>query len=160
MICVTRIAQNGFTYLAALFLVATMGIMFASIGTIWSTAQQREKERELLFVGKQFRYAIEQYYEKSPGAIKKFPTTLDDLLKDERQLATQRYLRKIFVDPMTRLTKWGVVQAPEGGVMGVYSLSERRPLKIDNFEEDEHSFVGKVKYSEWQFVYIPTKRLK
>ena len=151
----TRNGQDGFTYLAALFLVAVMGAMLASTGMLWSTAQQRDKERELLFVGDQFRYAIGQYYEKSPGAVKKYPDTLDDLLKDERQLATQRYLRKIFIDPMTRLNKWGVVQAPEGGIMGVYSLSEERPLKVDNFSEADQRLAGKAKYSEWQFIYTP-----
>jgi len=151
----TRKGQSGFTYLAALFLVAVMGAMLASIGMLWSTAQQRDKERELLFVGGQFRNAIKQYYEKSPGAVKKYPDTLDNLLKDERQLATQRYLRKIYIDPMTRIAKWGVVHAPEGGIMGVYSLSEERPLKVDNFTGDNTGLAGKIKYSEWQFNYTP-----
>ncbi len=124
---------------------------------LWSTAQRRDKERELLFVGNQFRKAIGQYYEKSPGAVKKYPGTLSDLLKDERQLATQRYLRKIFIDPMTRTNKWGLVQAPEGGIMGVYSLSEAHPFKTDNFREADQRLAGKMKYSEWQFIYTPVR---
>jgi type II secretory pathway pseudopilin PulG len=149
--------QAGFTYLAVLFLVTVMGAMLAATGTIWSTAQQREKERELLFDGNQFRRAIGLYYEKSPGAIKKYPATLNDLLKDERQLATQRYLRRIFIDPMSRSNKWGLVPAPEGGIMGVYSLSEDRPFKTKKFTEANSEFAGKTKYSEWHFVYRPVQ---
>jgi len=157
VICVARADQGGFTYLAVLFLVAVMGVALASTGMLWSTAQQREKERELLLVGDQFRKAIGQYYEKSPGAVKKYPNTLSDLLKDERQLATQRYLRKIFIDPMTRTSKWGLVPAPEGGIMGVYSLSESRPLKTANFSEANLALAEKTKYSEWLFVYRPVQ---
>lgn len=152
-----RSSQAGFTYLAALFFVGMLGAMLASTGVVWSTMQQRNKERELLLIGEQFSRAIGQYYEKSPGSVKKYPQTLNDLLKDERQLATQRYLRKIFIDPMTRANKWGLVQAPEGGIMGVYSLSESHPLKTANFGEANPGFEGRAKYSEWLFVYRPVQ---
>lgn len=147
--------QTGFTYLAALFMIAILGAVLAATGVVWSTAQQREKERELLLIGQQFREAISQYYEHSPGLLKKYPETLNDLLKDERQLATHRYLRKLFIDPMTKLNKWGLVPAPGGGIMGVYSLSDGKPLKTENFNEKNQDFAGKGKYSEWRFVYRP-----
>ena len=113
-----RLRQLGVTYLAVLFLVATMGAIWAAIGNIWSTTSQREKEKELLLIGAQFRTAIGQYYEKSPGALKKYPETLEDLLKDNRQLGTQRYLRKVFIDPITKTSKWGFVMSPHGGDYG------------------------------------------
>lgn len=152
----SRAQQAGFTYLAALFLVAMLAAMAASVCVIWSTAYQRDKERELLLVGEQFRNAIGQYYEKSPGTLKKYPTTLNDLLKDERQLSTQRYLRKIYIDPMTRSNKWGLVLAPEGGIMGVHSLAEDKPIKRENFSDANQGLAGKTKYSEWLFVYRPS----
>ncbi|MDO9052966.1 MAG: type II secretion system protein [Gallionella sp.] len=152
-----RVRQSGFTYLAALFLVAIMGAVLATTGVVWSTSQQRDRERELLLVGKQFRDAIGQYYEHSPGSLKKYPETLDDLLKDERQLATRRYLRKVFIDPMTRTNKWGVVPALGGGIMGVYSLSDDKPLKTGNFNDNDQYLAGKTKYSEWRFIYRPVQ---
>jgi len=85
-----RFRQSGVTYLAMLFLVAVMGTLWAAVGEIWSTANQREKEKELLLIGAQFREAIRQYYEHSPGILKKYPGTLEDLMKDERQPGTQR----------------------------------------------------------------------
>ncbi len=147
--------QSGFTYLAILFAVAISGVILAVTGVNWSQAAQREKEQELLFVGNQFRQAIALYYEKSPGTVKRYPRTLSDLLKDERQLSVQRYLRKIYLDPMTRKTDWGIVAAPDGGVMGVYSLSDATPLKTANFEYADRAFEGATKYTDWMFAYVP-----
>jgi type II secretory pathway pseudopilin PulG len=149
------VRQAGFTYLTALFLVATLGVMWAAIGTVWEKVSQREKEKELLLVGEQFRNAIGAYYEKSPGSLKKYPETLEDLLQDKRQLGVQRYLRKIYLDPMTRSNKWGLVKSPLGGIMGVYSLSEKMPVKRSGFEGGQADLSGKTKYSEWIFVYRP-----
>lgn len=151
--------QSGFTYLAVLFFVAIMGVALAATGMLWSTARQRDKEQELLFVGNEFRKAVASYYERTPGAVKRYPASLDDLLKDNRHLATQRYLRKVYNDPMTGRAEWGTVRAPDGGIMGVHSLSERSPLKTGNFRPADRAFVGKSSYAEWKFVYVPIYQL-
>jgi hypothetical protein len=67
------------------------------------------------------------YFQRSPGTAKRYPARLGDLLEDRRFLSRQRYLRRIYVDPMTGKAEWGLVQAPQGGVMGVYSLAEGKP---------------------------------
>ena len=59
------------------------------------------------------------------------------------------------MDPMTRSYKWGIVEAPQGGIMGVYSLSTKHSLKTGNFGAADRDLAGKTKYSEWQFVYLP-----
>jgi type II secretory pathway pseudopilin PulG len=146
----------GFTYLGILFFVATMGIVLAVTGVIWSTANQREKERELLFVGHEFRKAIAAYYERSPGTVKRYPANFNDLLKDNRQLATVRHLRRLHADPMTSRPEWGIVKAPDNGIMGVYSLSTQVPIKRSNFLIRDTSFENADKYSQWRFVYEPT----
>jgi len=148
-------ADSGFAYLTVLFLVALIGVSLAAAGTLWHIAQQREKEKELLFVGDQFRQAIGRYYQRTPGAVKKYPPTLNDLLKDKRYLTTQRYLRKRYVDPMTGTTRWGLVRAPDGGILGVYSLSNATPLKVGNFKGQDAAFTGKRHYSGWTFIYLP-----
>jgi Type II secretory pathway, pseudopilin PulG len=147
--------QSGFTYLAILFAIAIAGVVLAATGINWSHAGQREKEQELLFVGNQFRQAIALYYEKSPGTVKRYPRTLSDLLKDERQLGIQRYLRKVYIDPMTLKAEWGTVAAPDGGIMGVYSLSDIVPLKSANFDYADRTFEGAAKYADWVFAYSP-----
>ena len=145
--------QQGFTYLGLLFLIALMGATLALTGVIWHTAQKRDKERELLFVGNQFRNAIVAYYNHSPGSVKQYPKELSELLKDPRQLVTTRYLRRLYLDPFTGKTDWGLVKTQDNRIMGVYSLSEEEPIKQSNFRETDKDLEGKMRYVEWRFVY-------
>jgi hypothetical protein len=65
-------------------------------------------------------------------------------------------LRKIYVDPISGNTDWGIVKSPNGGIYGVYSLSEEEPIKHSNFSLADIGFEGKTKYSEWAFTYVKT----
>ena len=152
---VLRGRQRGFTYLGLLFLIAVMGLVLAATGTVASVERQREKEKELLFIGGQFRQAISRYYERSPGGLKQYPPNLEALLRDPRFPGSHRYLRKIYADPITGKSDWGLVDGPGGTVMGVYSLSNTKPLKAGNFSEIDKPFEGKTAYADWKFVYIP-----
>lgn len=148
-------AHAGFTYIGVLLLVALMGMVLASFGTLASVAMQREREQELLFVGGQFRHAIALYYEATPGPVKRYPPSLEALLKDARGPVTQRYLRKIYRDPISGKAEWGVVEGPGGEVTGVYSLSADKPLKTANFSAADQAFEGQAAYSGWKFIYLP-----
>jgi type II secretory pathway pseudopilin PulG len=148
-------AQDGFTYIGVLILMAIMGILAAATADLWRTERKREAETELLFIGNQYRQAIAQYYDQSPGRVRTFPASLQDLLQDPRTPATRRYLRKLFVDPITGGEEWGLVKGPAGEIMGVYSLSEDVPLKKGNFRRVDARLEDKQKYSEWQFIYTP-----
>lgn len=144
---------RGFTYLGLLVLVAASGALMAGFGVLWSHERQREKERELLWVGEQFRQAIGLYYQRTPGSVKRYPEKLEELLLDKRFLSTQRYLRRVFADPLTGKAEWGVVTAPSGGVMGVYSLAEGTPIRRGGFGEGMVGFEGASGYRGWEFVY-------
>jgi hypothetical protein len=104
----------------------------------------------------QFREAIRQYYEKSPGGLKQYPKSLEDLLEDRRAPEVRRFLRKVFRDPITNDMKWGFIESPDGGVMGVFSLSDKEPLKQSGFDRINSEFEGKEKYSDWRFYYAST----
>lgn len=150
-------SQAGVAYLALLMVIAIMGGALAAVGTIWSTVEQRDKERELLFVGNQYRRAIMQYYESSPGD-KKYPSRLDDLLSDSRFLGERRHLRQVYRDPMTNSTEWGIVRSPLGGIMGVHSQSTESALKRGSFPSQYRAFEEKQSYSEWKFEYVPPEQ--
>lgn len=150
-----RRPANGFTLIGLLIVVAGLGILLASAGEIWHTAQKRERERELLFVGHQFKQALEDYYRYTPGRAPRHPTRLEDLLKDPRAPGVQRYLRRIYRDPITGVAKWGLVRGPAGEILGVYSLSEQAPIKTGNFAMADQAFEGKTKYTDWQFMMAP-----
>jgi len=144
----------GFTYLTALFVVAILAGGLALAGTVWEQAAAREREAELLFVGHQYRRAIGLYYDSTPGTVKRYPRALEDLLKDPRQPATQRYLRKLYPDPLGG-KEWGVVKGSDGGVAGVYSLSEAKPIKVSGFKVRDAAFEGAGMYADWKFMHTP-----
>ena len=146
--------EAGAAYLMLLLAIMVMGIGLAAISEVWHTTVRREKEQELLFIGDQYRQAIGLYYAQTPaGHTQRFPLSLEDLLKDPRVPGTKRYLRKIFTDPITGEKKWGMVRAPGGGIMGVYSMSTEQPIKKTNFRSVDSVFEGRSRYSEWVFMY-------
>lgn len=147
---------RGFTYIGLLIFIALMGIALAGAGTVWHTESLREKERELLFAGEQLRRAIGLYYERTPGP-KQFPQSLEDLLLDRRYPNVQRYLRQVYRDPLTGEPEWGLVRGPQGGIVGVHSLAETRPLKRSGFRRDHEDFAVAVRHSDWKFVYRPAE---
>ncbi len=147
-------AHHGFSYVGLLILIAILGVTLAATGEMWQTTRKRDKEDELLYAGHQFRQAIQRFYQQSPVG-KGYPQTLDDLLKDPRVPNLRRYLRRIYRDPITDTTDWGLVQGPKGEIYGVYSKSEAEPIKKTNFNFADSTFEGATKYSQWQFVYLP-----
>ena len=167
MVSRTISRQRGFTYLVLLFTVAITAAGLGGTGILWHTAQQRQKEVELLFIGNQIRNAIASYYARTPGNLRRYPASLEELLKDPRFPTTVRHLRKLYRDPITANAQkpgdWGLITAPGGGIMGVYSTSEAAPLKragfdLPNrvFEERTVTLGDKMTYKEWQFVYVGT----
>lgn len=147
--------QRGVVLLGLLIVVAVMGLALGATATVWQQAQQREKERQLLFVGLQYRRAIQRYYEQSPGT-KTYPATLAVLLRDERVPDIRRHLRRPYRDPLTNAEIWGLVQAPQGGIMGVYSLAPGQPIRRANFPAELGWEEGGASYAEWRFVYVPS----
>ncbi len=147
-------SQRGFTYLGALFIVALLSAGLALAGEVWETGVKREKEAELLFIGNEYRNAIRRYYESTPGGVKRYPRTLQELLADPRQPGIHRHLRRRYRDPFGN-PEWGLVKAPDGGIAGVYSLSQEAPLKTERFALRDAGFASAKRYADWQFVYSP-----
>ncbi|WP_119154254.1 type II secretion system protein [Caldimonas tepidiphila] len=149
--------SRGFAYLAVLFFVATLGIALAAAGELWSTAERRERERELLFVGAEYRRAIALYHQRTPGVARQYPQRLEELLEDRRQPVPQRYLRRLYRDPITGSADWGLVRDEHGGIRGVHSRSGAAPLKTGNFRPADREFEGRGAYSEWVFQHAPRR---
>jgi type II secretory pathway pseudopilin PulG len=148
-------AQTGFTYLALLYAVTIIGITLATVGVVWSTQIRREKEADLLFAGDQIRAAIGRYYGDIPTGVHNYPATLADLLQDQRSPLVHRHLRRLYYDPMSASIDWQLIEAPEGGIMGVASKSVGKPIKQDNFPNGDANFKEADCYCNWQFIYVP-----
>lgn len=144
----------GFTYIGLLMMIAISGIALAGVGIVWHQDAQREREKELLFIGEEYRKAIGSYYENSPSDAKQFPKTLDDLILDRRFPVIKRHIRKLYVDPMLREEPWGIA-LQQGQIIGIYSISKQHPIKKIGFPLQYEVFSTAEKYSDWKFIYSP-----
>jgi type II secretory pathway pseudopilin PulG len=146
--------SGGFTYLGILVIIVIMGLMAAMAGEVASMQAQREREVELLFIGHQYRDAVERYYRLNH----RFPSTTAELVHDTSGAATsQSFLRRLYLDPMTGEADWTLIPAPNGGFMGVASSSQRTPLKRAGFDWIDTDFDQAERYSDWAFIYDPLR---
>jgi type II secretory pathway pseudopilin PulG len=157
---ISRSSQGGFTYLGLIILVTVIGMVGAATLKIDALMRRAQTEEDLLDIGAAFSDALQSYAAATPKGQLPQPPSLQELLKDPRTPALRRHLRKIFVDPATGSTEWGIVYLGQaatggtggtGGVVAVYSLSQARPLKIGNFDARFVGFDGKQHLSDWKF---------
>jgi type II secretory pathway pseudopilin PulG len=146
-----RARQKAFTYIGLLILIALIGIALTATAELVNTAIQRDREQELLFVGIAYANAIDSYRRNSPGE-RQFPMRLEDLLKDPRFPNVRRHIRRLYRDPITNSSDWGLVHGPGNGIAGVYSKSEREPFKKAGFPRRYDQLGGAKHYNEWQFI--------
>lgn len=165
---------RGFAYIALLLVLAGMSLLLGVALQHIDQAAQREREVQLLFVGKQFRQALASYYESSPGGAKHFPRKLEELLQDNRFAKPVRHLRRIYVDPMradpvqaslastesaNHEPGWQLVRDLRGGIVGVHSRSQQRPIRsVAVLDDAMQKAIGEQPvqhYSDWKFVYLP-----
>ncbi len=129
----TQAANRGFILLGMLCLLVISGYILTQASAKWSDVVKREREQELLKVGDTIRKSIGSYYNATPGVVKQYPPTLEALLYDNRFPTPKRHIRKLYIDPVTQREGWGIVVAPNGGVMGVNSLIGRKTVQAEKF---------------------------
>jgi hypothetical protein len=89
-------SERGYALLVVVFL-ATLLVMSATVAAPnILTAGRREKEKEMIWRGKQYTRGVKLYYRK----MGRFPTSLDDLTKPK--LGTLRFMRQEYKDPMNK----------------------------------------------------------
>lgn len=145
--------QRGFTYLSLIILVAIIGLVGAASLKVNALLRRAAAEEDLLETGAAFSEALASYAAVTPKGQPPQPPTLQDLLRDPRSPTVRRHLRKIFVDPVTGKAEWGVMYLGDKvGVIGVYSLSNAKPLKIANFDARFLNMENREKISDWKFM--------
>jgi type II secretory pathway pseudopilin PulG len=147
--------SRGFAFLSLLITIAIIGVTAAATLQLGSILQRRAAEEELLAIGVEFRQALISYANATPVGQSPAPPTLQALLKDPRYPNTQRHLRKLYFDPLTGSQQWGTVMSLDGkGIVGIYSLSTEKPIKIGNFETPFLGFADKTSYADWVFMAV------
>ncbi len=140
----------GFTYIGLLLFIAITGVTLTVTGLSWQYQMRADKEQQLLFVGEQFRLAIDSYYTSTTGTTKVYPVSLNDLLLDKRMPNVRRHLRQIYIDPITGKADWGFVKQ-QGRIVGVFSPSSLKPFKHRGFKQADAKFSEAVSYQDWIF---------
>jgi type II secretory pathway pseudopilin PulG len=135
----SRSGQRGVVLLALLVALALLAIGLMNAVDGWRMSRQRDREKELLFVGDQYRQAIRRYYSAAPrGGQRGFPTSLEVLLEDDRFPTPVHHLRR-------------------DRIVGVYSLSEAAPIKQAGFSPGHQAFKDAASYKDWVFAYVPRR---
>ena len=146
-----RSKARGFTYLWVLLLVALLGLGLTVAAEVHTTLIRQDKEKELLAIGREFREALRRFREAPGGGqVAGYPSSLDELIHDERRGVVLRHLRRIYVDPMTGQPQWGEVRVG-GRIVGIHSLSTEVPLKKEGFELEYQHFRNAKSYGDWVF---------
>jgi type II secretory pathway pseudopilin PulG len=144
--------NGGFVYIGLLIGLVVISIGLTAVSEVWHQSKVREREEDLLYIGNQYRQAITNYYIASPNKVRSFPMQLQDLLQDNRSPdKTRKYLRKLYPDPITGQANWGEVRAAGGQLVGIYSQSELKPIKVAGFALRDKEFADKEQYSQWVF---------
>jgi hypothetical protein len=137
--------------LGFMVLLAAAGWTVAEYAQSAALERQREAEAELLWVGRQYRQAIESYYNATPAGVKQLPMKLEDLTEDKRFPTPRRHLRKVYTDPLKPGSALKVVKRG-AFIAGVYSESNAEPFRKAGFEAGEESFSDAITLSDWRFV--------
>ena len=93
-------SDGGYVLLGVVIILVIMGIFMGAAAPVWQHMMKREREEELIWRGKQYVQAIKLYQNKHPGA---YPPKLDILVE-------QKFLRKLFPDPMTEDGEWKLLR--------------------------------------------------
>jgi hypothetical protein len=89
-----RGGQQGYALLLVIFLTTIMLLLVFSVAPNVRTEGQREKEKEMIWRGKQYIRGVKLYYRK----MGRFPTNIDDLTKPK--IGSLRFMRQAYKDPM------------------------------------------------------------
>lgn len=106
--------QRGYALLLVVFLATTMLILAALAAPDIRIEGQREKEKEMIWRGRQYTRGIKLYYRK----MGRFPTSLDDLTKPK--IGSLRFMRQAYKDPMNAQDgSWRLIYVgPAGQLIG------------------------------------------
>lgn len=109
-----KIAQQGYALIMVVFMTTALLVLAMMVAPNILTEGKREKEKEMIWRGKQYTRGVKLYYRK----LGHFPTSLDDLTKPK--IGTLRFIRQAYKDPMnTQDGSWRIIYVgPAGQLIG------------------------------------------
>src|SRR6267154_5531161 len=91
-----RRGERGYALLVVVFLVTLLLISTMVVAPNIQTEGRREKEKEMIWRGKQYARGVKLFHRK----MGHFPTSLDDLTKPK--VGSLRFMRQAYKDPMNK----------------------------------------------------------
>lgn len=143
--------QHGFYLLAVLMLSFAIAVMAAALTRLWEAELVRDRERDLIWIGRQFSRALTSYRTFTPPGQPSAPAAIGDLLLDRRVDPPLRHLRRSYLDPVTGKAQWGLERDANGRIVGIHSLSLQRPRKTDGLWPDDPVLGAAPRYAERVF---------
>jgi hypothetical protein len=89
-------SEGGYALLLVIFLVTLVLVTVIAASPNLLTEGKREREKEMIWRGKQYTRGVKLYYRK----MGRFPTSLDDLTKPK--VGSLRFMRQAYKDPMNK----------------------------------------------------------
>lgn len=116
--------EKGYAILLVLLMATLMLIATMAVAPNLLNQGRREREKEMVWRGKQYVRGIKMYYRKTG----KFPTSLEDLTKPK--IGNVRFMRQAYKDPMNpKDGEWRLIYVgPAGQLIG--SLKPKRALQL------------------------------
>jgi hypothetical protein len=107
-------SERGYALLVVIFLVTLLLISTMTVAPNILTEGRREKEKEMIWRGKQYTRGVKLYYRR----LGRFPTSLDDLTKPK--IGSVRFMRQAYKDPMNKEDgEWRLIYVgPAGQLIG------------------------------------------
>jgi hypothetical protein len=109
-----RRSQQGYALLMVVFLATMLLLLATMVAPNIRTEGQREREKEMIWRGRQYARGVRLYYRK----LGRFPTSIDDLTKPK--IGSLRFMRQAYKDPMNAQDgSWRLIYVgPAGQLIG------------------------------------------
>src|SRR5947209_2401893 len=116
--------ERGYVLLLVVFMATALLVLAMMIAPNILTEARREKEKEMIWRGKQYARGVKLYFRK----MGRFPTSLEDLTKPK--VGSLRFMRQVYKDPMNQEDgSWRFIYVgPAGQLMG--SLKPAQNLQL------------------------------
>src|SRR5438445_162519 len=117
-------SERGYALLVIIFLVTVLLISTMVVVPNILTEARREKEKEMIWRGKQYARGVKLYFRK----MGRFPTSLEDLTKPK--VGSLRFMRQAYKDPMNKEDgTWRLIYVGAAGQL-IGSLKPRQNLQL------------------------------
>jgi hypothetical protein len=78
------------------------------------------------------------------------PARLEDLASDPRFPQARRHIRKLYPDPLSPTSEWGLIKQGNA-LIGVYSQAVGVPFRTAGFADANVGFENATSYADWRF---------